>query len=99
MTEKKKTQKLIYIVAVNPEQGLIDEIGFVEWLKKKRAELIEMYHAETVTISSFGKMVYVIGVERDTEVIDSVGFNRYLTQAREKLIERFGTKQAFVVAV
>jgi len=99
MSEKKKTQKLIYIVAVPVEQKMINVLGFGVWLKVKREELVEMYGAESVTISVFGKAVYVIGVERSTEVIDSIGFKRFLYQAREKLMERFNTKQAFVVAV
>ena len=99
MSEKEKTQKLIYIVAVDPEQYLIDELGFVEWIKKKRAELIEEWGAKTVTIASFGKIVYVIGVEMTSKSIDEVGFSRFLYQMIEKLMERFHTKQAFVVAV
>jgi len=99
MSEKKKTQKLIYIVAVPVEQGKINAFGFGEWLKLKREELVKIYDAESVTISVFGKAVYVIGVELSTEMIDKVGFKRFLYQTREELAERFNTKQAFVVAV
>jgi len=99
MSEKKKTQKVIFIVATNVDQKLIDEIGFSEFLSKKRAELIKEFEAETVTISVFGKAVYVIGVERDTEAIDEIGFTRYLYKMREMLMNKFMTKQAFVVAV
>lgn len=99
MSEKEKTQKLIYIVAVPVDQKEIDDIGFGEWIKAKREELMDEYKAKTVTISVFGKAVYVIGVERSTRVIDNIGFKRFLYQTRGLLMEKFDTKQAFVVAV
>ena len=95
----KKTQKLIYIVAVPVEQKKINKLGFGEWLKAKREELVKMYDAKSVTISVFGKAVYVIGVEESTEDIDSVGFRSFLFRTRAELMKRFDTKQAFVVAV
>ena len=99
MSEKEKTQKLIYIVAVPVEQERIDDFGFAEWLKLKREELMGLYNAKSVTISVFGKAVYIIGVELSTKMIDKVGFKRFLYQARGELMEKFDTKQAFVVAV
>lgn len=99
MSKKIKTQKLIYIVAVPVDQKEINALGFGEWLKLKRIELVKMYHAESVTISVFGKAVYIIGVEEPTETIDKVGFSKFLFKARMDLIEQFNTKQAFVVAV
>ena len=99
MSEKKKTQKLVLIVAVPSEQQLIDEIGFVKWLEDKRAELMGRWKATSVTIMSFGKMIYNIGVERTSEEIDAVGFSRYLFNLREELSNEYMTKQVFVVAV
>ena len=101
MSKEKKveTQKLIYIVAVPVEQEQIKELGFGEWLKAKREELMKSFKATTVTISVFGKAVYIIGVDYPTQTIDDVGFKRFLYNARGNLMKRFNTKQAFVVAV
>lgn len=99
MSKKKKTQKIILIVATDVDQNLINDIGFGEYITKKRAELIEKYTAKTVTISVFGKAVFIIGFEKSAEEIDEIGFRKYLYDIRGELMREYQTKQAFVVAV
>jgi len=99
LSKKKEMQKIILIVATSVDQQLINDLGFGEYLKKKRAELIKKYSAKTVTISVFGKAVFIIGFEKSTEEIDKVGFGKYLYNMRGELMREYQTKQAFVVAV
>ena len=99
MMSKEKMQKFIYIVGVPVEQAKIDALGFGEWLKIKREELVERFGAKSVTISVFGRAIYVIGVEKSTAMVDNMGFRTFCYSARKQLMETFNTMQAFVVAV
>jgi len=42
--------KMLFVIVVDINQDYIDELGFSEWLKKKREELSERFNTNKVFI-------------------------------------------------
>ena len=87
--EKEKTQEMIYVVFAKTPQGVIDTVGFGNWLENTAEILREHFETKKVFIHVFGLTVYIVSQKVSSEKIDEVGFGRWFGLRRRELADYF----------